>query len=101
MSEGGLPVRARDARPAKKLSLADSMESKFWLPVRPRAGNLQGSRYLLGQSFCACFVLKLAAQRVEGAEREEVQFSKQIPQDHLDPRVWGGAIQRVESGDLS
>ena len=45
-----------------------------WAQVKQQ---LQGSSYLLGQRFCACFVLKLALQRGEGEKREGVQISKQ------------------------
>ena len=43
-------------------------------------GLVQGSRYLLGQRFSVCFVLKLAPQRGKGEKREGVQISKQTTQ---------------------
>ena len=42
----------------------------------------RGRRYLLGQRFSACFVLKLVVpQRGEGEKREGVQISEQSTQN--------------------
>ena len=43
--------------------------------------TVQGSSYLLGQRFRACFVLKFALQRGEGEKRDGVQISKQSTQN--------------------
>ena len=60
---------------------------------------IQGSRYLLGERFIACFDLKLASQRGQGEKREGLQISEQssqnlLPKKYLDPCIFHCQVAR-------
>ena len=46
----------------------------FAEPCTNSCSPAQGSRYLLGQRFSACFVFKLQPQRERGEKKESVKF---------------------------
>ena len=61
--------------------------------------NVQGSSYLLGQRYCACFVLKIALRRGEGEKSEGVQINKQSTRT-FDTRNNFTAVFRVIAFNL-
>ena len=52
--------------------------------ILARLRDIQGSRYLLCQRLCACFVLKTALQRGDGQKKEGVQ---NFITNHTEPLI--------------